>query len=87
LTVPISFGRQKMEIVIHTEYIKLDQLMKLCGLAETGGRAKEIIQEGYVKVNSSVCYERGKKICDGDIIQYENKTVKVKGETCEDNKA
>ena len=76
-----------MEVKIHTENIKLDQLMKLCGLAETGGRAKEIIQEGLVKLNSSVCTERGKKVHDGDIIQYENKTVEVKGEKSEDNKA
>ena len=76
-----------MEVKINTEYIKLDQLMKLCGLAESGGRAKELVQEGSVKVNSSVCTQRGKKIHDGDVIEYKNNTVTVKGEASEDNKA
>ena len=76
-----------MEVIIHTEHIKLDQLMKLCGLAESGGRAKEFVQEGSVMVNSVICTQRGKKIHDGDVIQYKNNTVTVKGETSEDIKA
>lgn len=76
-----------MDIYIHTETIKLDQLMKLCGLVETGGRAKEVIQDGFVKVNGSVCTERGRKIRVSDIIEFENKSVRVKGEQGEDNKA
>ena len=33
-------------IVIHTEFIKLDALLKYAGLCETGGEAKELIQAG-----------------------------------------
>ena len=36
---------------IHTEFIKLDALLKFAGLCETGGEAKELIQGGAVKVN------------------------------------
>ena len=39
------------KILIHTEFIKLDALLKFAGLCETGGEAKELVQGGAVKVN------------------------------------
>lgn len=53
-------------VVIHTEYIKLDALLKFAGLAETGGEAKERIQAGEVLLNGEVCTMRGKKLHPGD---------------------
>ena len=43
------------KILIHTEFIKLDALLKYAGLCETGGEAKELVQGGAVKVNGEVC--------------------------------
>ena len=37
------------KILIHTEFIKLDALLKYAGLCETGGEAKELVQGGAVK--------------------------------------
>ena len=54
------------KIVITTEYIKLQDLLKFANLVSTGGEAKIIIQEGEVKVNGEVCTQRGKKIRPGD---------------------
>lgn len=56
------------EIQITTDYIKLDQFLKLCGVAQTGGQAKEMIAEGIVKVNDVVAHERGKKLRRNDRI-------------------
>ena len=42
-------------IVIHTEFIKLDALLKYAGLCETGGEAKSVVQEGLVCVNGEAC--------------------------------
>ncbi|HCO18261.1 MAG TPA: RNA-binding protein [Tissierellales bacterium] len=56
------------EIHITTDYIKLDQFLKLCGSAQTGGQAKEMIADGIVKVNDVVAYERGKKLRKNDRI-------------------
>ena len=53
-------------IQIDSEYIKLQDLLKLTGLAATGGMAKIVIQNGEVKVNGEVCTMRGKKIRPGD---------------------
>ena len=40
-----------IEINIDSEYIKLDQLLKLADAVSTGGHAKFLILEGLVKVN------------------------------------
>lgn len=68
---------EKSEVKITTEFIKLDSLMKFSGLTETGGFAKELIQQGLVKVNGEVCTMRGKKIRPGDKISIEGYEVTV----------
>ena len=60
----------KQTIKINTEYIKLDSLLKYVGAAETGGQAKNVIQNGEVLVNGQVCTQRGKKIRVKDMITY-----------------
>ena len=50
------------EIVIKTEFIKLNQLLKWAGIADTGSRANEMIAEGLVKVNGQLETRRGKNI-------------------------
>lgn len=57
-------------IQITTEYIKLQDLLKFSGAAETGGEAKEAIQAGEVKVNGEVCAMRGKKLRPGDRAEW-----------------
>lgn len=57
-----------MEIVIKTEFIKLDSLLKLSQIAPSGGVAKMMIQEEMVLVNNEVCTMRGKKIRSGDCV-------------------
>lgn len=59
------------EIRIETEYIKLDQFLKLCGLVQTGGQAKMMIADGMVKVNGAVALERGKKIRRDDKVEVD----------------
>ena len=54
------------EIKIHTEMIKLQDLLKFAGAVETGGDAKLIVQEGRVTVNGQTCTQRGKKLRPGD---------------------
>ena len=54
------------EIKIHTEFIKLQDLLKFAGAVETGGDAKLIIQEGRVTVNGETCTMRRKKLRPGD---------------------
>ena len=71
---------EKHEIAIRTEFIRLDQFLKYCGLAETGGHAKEIVAEGVVSVNGTPCLQRGKKIYLGDVITVDQYEIRVTGE-------
>ena len=64
-------------IKIKDEFIKLGQLLKLAGFCDCGVDAKFVIQDGLVKVNGEVETQRGKKLHDGDIVEFENKQVKV----------
>lgn len=57
------------EIKIETEYIKLDQFLKLAAVVQTGGQAKELILNGEVIVNGEVCTQRGKKLRISDTIK------------------
>ncbi|MCH5353231.1 MAG: S4 domain-containing protein YaaA [Acutalibacter sp.] len=64
-------------IKIETEYIRLDSLLKLSGLVDTGGQAKVMIQNGEVSVNGESCTMRGKKLRPGDTVSYGEKQFQV----------
>ena len=55
-------------------------LLKFAGLCDTGGFAKELVQQGAVKVNGEVCTMRGKKIRPGDTVAVDKFTVQVTAE-------
>ena len=63
---------KKETVAISTEFIKLDQFLKFVGIAETGGHAKEIVAQGIVLVNKTVCLQRGKKLFPKDQIQIDD---------------
>ena len=63
---------------ITTEYIKLQDLMKLADLVSTGGEAKLHILNEEVTVNGEVCTMRGKKLYDGDRVCFDGVTYQVK---------
>lgn len=66
------------EVKIETEFIKLEQLLKYVNIASSGGIAKEIIQNGEVYVNGEVETRRGKKLIQGDKVQYEQYVYVIK---------
>ena len=68
---------QTEKVKIRTEFIKLDALLKFAGLCDTGGFAKELVQQGQVRVNGEICTMRGKKIRPGDVIEVDQYRVEV----------
>ncbi len=64
-------------IVIETEYIKLQDLLKFASLVSTGGEAKIAVTEGEVRVNGEVCTQRGKKIRPGDAVLFRGRELTV----------
>ena len=65
------------KIIISSDFIKLDSLLKLSGIAETGGEAKLFIQDGDVRVNGEICIQRGKKIIPGNVVRFKDKALIV----------
>lgn len=65
------------KIKIDSEFIRLQDLLKLSGLCATGGMAKIVIQNGEVLVNGEVCLMRGKKLRQGDTAQYDGYLIEV----------
>lgn len=69
-----------METVhLTSEFIRLDDLLKLTGVATTGGQAKMMIQSGMILVNDEVCSMRGKKLRNGDVVKvpHEKREIAV----------
>lgn len=64
-------------IKLREEYIKLGQALKAASLVGSGVDAKMVIQDGHVKVNGQVEYQRGKKLYDGDVVEYHNDQIKI----------
>lgn len=65
------------KVKINTEYIKLEQLLKWAGIADSGSDAKADIKEGRVKLNGNVELQRGKKIRAGDRVEFDGKIIIV----------
>lgn len=66
------------EILIKSDFIKLDQLLKFADIVDSGGVAKILISENKVKVNGEICTQRGKKIRENDIIEVDDIKIIVK---------
>ena len=67
-----------MEIIqLKEEFIKLGQALKAVGLVSSGLEAKIVIEEGEVSVNGEVEYQRGKKLYEGDMVEFNGETIKI----------
>ena len=63
------------KIKLRDEYIKLGQALKADNLVESGVDAKFVIQDGLVKVNGEVSYQRGKKLVAGDVVEFDGEKI------------
>jgi len=59
------------------ESIRLDQLLKVSGLAQTGGHAKMAIQGGEVLVNGEIETRRRRKLFAGDRIEFNGEVIVI----------
>ena len=67
-----------LELKLRDDYIKLGQALKAAGLVESGSDAKQVIQDGKVTVNGEVDFRRGRKLYDGDTVEYNNEKIIIK---------
>lgn len=59
------------------DFIRLGQVLKAVGFVDSGAEAKEVIQDGLVKVNGETELRRGRKLYKGDIVSYEGREIKI----------
>ncbi len=64
-------------MVIGTEFIKLEAALKFCNAVESGGMAKNVIQDELVSVNGEICTMRGKKLYPGDKFSFQGQTYLI----------
>ena len=67
-----------IEIVLRDEFIKLGQAIKAAGLVSSGVDAKFVIQDGQVLLNGKVELQRGKKLYDKDIVEFNGERILIK---------
>lgn len=65
------------DVTIREETIRLGQLLKLAGLADSGGEARALVQDGAVTVNGEVDIRRGRQLRHGDLVAVAGETVRV----------
>ncbi|MBR3149201.1 MAG: RNA-binding S4 domain-containing protein [Eubacterium sp.] len=69
MKINVKIKEHSKEVVkINTDFIQLQSFLKFKGISETGGQAKEFINDGIIRVNGEVCTARGKKLRNGDIV-------------------
>lgn len=64
--------KQKKQVEITTDFIRLDAALKLANVVSTGGQAKMLIEDGQIRVNGEICAQRGKKLRSSDVFSFEN---------------
>lgn len=68
---------QTMEFRLKGEYVALCDLLKLCGVADSGGQGKMMVAEGAVKVDGKQELRKTAKIVAGQTVQCLGHTIKV----------
>ena len=63
---------QKAEVVIDTEYISMDDVVKFSGIADTGGQAFMMVEDGIITLNGVLVTEKRKKVRPGDVVNIDN---------------
>ncbi len=59
------------------EFVELHNLLKLSGLANSGGAAKMIVAAGDVKVDGTIEQRKTRKIRAGQVVLYGNTRIAV----------
>jgi ribosome-associated protein len=65
------------EVAIRGDTIRLGQLLKLAGLADSGGDARALVEDGAVTVNGEVETRRGRQLHPGDVIALGEDAVRI----------
>lgn len=65
------------EYLLSTDYIELLKLLKITGLAQTGGQAGILVTEGLVTVNGQKEFRKRAKLRKGDVVVTRGVTIQI----------
>jgi ribosome-associated protein len=68
---------QTIDFIINAEYVELCNLLKLVGLADSGGRGKTMVAEGMVRVDGNKELRKTAKIRPGQVVQCQGTSIQV----------
>ena len=68
---------QELEFKLDSEYIELNKLLKILSLVESGGKANNLITEGFVRFNGEVDTRKRLKLRKGDEIEFAEMLIKI----------
>ena len=77
MKVTVKIKENAQPLVIHTEFIKLQDALKYANVVYSGGEAKQLILDGQVTVNGEICTMRGKKLRGGDKFSLQGNTFVI----------
>lgn len=77
MKVNVKKKENNIPVVIHTEFIKLQDAMKYANIVYSGGEAKQMILDGMVSVNGETCTMRGKKLYPGDSFTFDGQSYLI----------
>ena len=60
------------------DYIELNSLLKVMGLCDSGGMAKQLISDGLVHVDGAVETRKRCKIRDGQKVEFAGEVIEVR---------
>jgi ribosome-associated protein len=66
-----------MEFKLKTEFVELDNMLKVLELAASGAQAKQQIQAGLVKVNGEVELRVRRKLHAGDSVEFAAQKIDI----------
>ena len=61
------------------DFVELNQLLKLVGIADSGGQGKAIVASGAVTVDGAVELRKTAKIRAGQVVRIDDAEVRVHG--------
>ena len=73
---------QKETVEITTEFITMDKLLKFSGVADTGGQAFMMVEDGVVRLNGQLVTEKRKKVHPGDVVNIDRSEERRVGKEC-----
>jgi ribosome-associated protein len=65
------------DVEIRGDTIRLGQALKLSGVADSGGAARALVEDGAVRVNGAVELRRGRQLHPGDVVAVEGENLRI----------